>query len=123
HGNADLLEHELAVALVLRRSQALGAAGNADGIVVVELQALHQLPEHHFEAVIETPHDGGVALISFPRRLEMEELLHGNNDQWSTLKMKSGCLRQAKAYRGFARTRADQKETPADACFICVDQR
>src|SRR5215471_1287262 len=78
HGETDLLQHEFAVVLVLWRSQVLGAAGDADGVVIVEPQALDEFPQRQLEAVVETPDDGCVALVSFPRRLEMKELLHGN---------------------------------------------
>src|SRR5471032_217077 len=77
HRQADLFQHEFAVALTVGRGQALGAAGNLDGIGVNHADPLEKLPEPKFKPVIEEPDDGRIAVILFAWGIEVEHFFHG----------------------------------------------
>src|SRR5438270_5645035 len=68
----DLLEHELAIALVIGRGERLRAPGNLDRVGVVYTDALQKLAESRVEAIIEAPDDRRVALVFLARRVEVE---------------------------------------------------
>src|SRR5438552_83915 len=76
-GFSDLLQHKFAVALMFRRCKALGASGNLDGVRIGDPDPLEILPEPQFEAVIEAPDNGRIAVVFFARRIEVEHFLHG----------------------------------------------
>ena len=61
---------------MLRRSQALGAAGNFDGVGIRHADALEELATPQVESVIEAPKDGRVAMIVLARSLEVKHLFH-----------------------------------------------
>jgi len=70
-----LLQHELAVPLMLRRRQALRASCNLDRIGIEHADALQELAEPQLEPVVETPYDCGIAVVLLPRRIEVKDLL------------------------------------------------
>jgi hypothetical protein len=76
HGDADLVEDEIAVGLAIGRGETLGSARDFDRIPVHDADFLKEFAEAGFESVIEAPHDGRVAHIPIARRIEMEDLFH-----------------------------------------------
>jgi hypothetical protein len=70
----DLFQHEFAVGFSIAPGQAPRAPGNADRIKMHYAEPLDQLLEGQLKAVVEAPDDRGVAFVSFPRRVEMEDL-------------------------------------------------
>src|SRR5262249_1882477 len=81
HGDADLVQNELALALLLRRRQALGASSNADGIVIGQSQVLYELAQRQLEPVVKAPHDGGMGRRGVARRIEMEGFMHSSSSR------------------------------------------
>src|ERR1700722_7301253 len=78
HGFADLIEDELTIRLMLRRSHDFGASGNLDGIRIGHANTLEELAESQLKAIVEAPEDGGVAMIFFTRSIEVEYFFHEN---------------------------------------------
>jgi hypothetical protein len=76
HRRTDLFQHKLALRLVLRRSQTLGAAGNLNGIGIDHTDALEELPESQLKSVIEAPEDGRVAIILLARERRSGTAFH-----------------------------------------------
>src|SRR4029077_17605582 len=74
HGLANLVEDEFTVALVLRRRQTLRSASNFDRVGIHHADALQELAKAQVKPVIETPEDGGVAMILLARSIEMKNL-------------------------------------------------
>ena len=74
NGFLDLIENEFAIRRALRRRQALGSAGDLDGIGIDDPDALQEFAETKLESIVEAPDDGRVAAISFAGRVEVEEL-------------------------------------------------
>src|SRR5208282_1180754 len=77
HRLADLFQDEFTIALVVGRSQALGSAGNLDGVGVDDANPLEELVKAEFKAIVETPENGRVAMIFFPGSVEVEDFIHG----------------------------------------------
>src|SRR5689334_7077037 len=77
HGAANLLKDELAVGLGVLAGQTPGAAGHANGIERINVEALDQLAQRLLKTMVEAPDDRGIALVSFARRFEMENLANG----------------------------------------------
>ena len=75
---ADLFQDEFTIALLLGRSQALGSPSNLDGVGVDHANLLEELAKAKFEAVVETPENGRIALILSTRSIEVEDLFHGD---------------------------------------------
>jgi hypothetical protein len=76
HRLTDLFQHKLAVRLLLRGSQTLGAAGNLNGVGIDHTDALEELPESQLKSVIEAPEDGRVAMVLVARSVEVKQLSH-----------------------------------------------
>src|SRR5258708_39813656 len=76
HRFANLLQHEFTLCLEFGRSQAFGATGNLDGVGIVNANALQEFAECQVKPVVETPKNGGVALIPLPRTFEIKYLFH-----------------------------------------------
>ena len=66
----------LALALLVGGRQALGAAGDLDGIGVDDSDAFQEFTKAQFEAVVEAPDNRSVAMILFARGVEVEYLVH-----------------------------------------------
>src|SRR5271155_1337561 len=75
---ADLFQHEFTIALALGRSQALGSAGNLDGVGVDHANLLEKLAKAEIKAIVETPENGRIALIFSTGSVEVEDFLHGD---------------------------------------------
>src|SRR5262245_18289852 len=75
-GYPDLFKQELAIALDLRRSQALCSTGNANRIVIVQAEMFDQLSQWQLEAIIETPDNCRVTAIALTGRIEMKGFAH-----------------------------------------------
>ncbi len=75
-GFAKLIEDELAVAIVFRRCESFGAAGDFNRIRVHNSKPFQELAESELKAMIEAPHDGRITHIGPARRIEVEHLLH-----------------------------------------------
>src|SRR5580700_6984550 len=73
---ANLIQNERPVAFLLWRSQALGASGHLDRIGIDHTDALEKLAKSQLKAIVEAPEYGGVAVILFPRSVEMKDFLH-----------------------------------------------
>jgi hypothetical protein len=67
----------LPVGLGVFAGQTPGAAGDANRIERIDAEPLNQLAQRLLKTMVEAPDNGGVALVSFPWRLEMENLANG----------------------------------------------
>lgn len=76
HRLANLIHNERPVAFLLWRGQALGASGHLDRIGIDHTDALEKLSKSQLEAVVEAPEYGCVAVIFFPRSVEMKDFFH-----------------------------------------------
>jgi hypothetical protein len=74
HGFTDLFQDELPVSFQVVTGQALGAAGNQNGIKKFHADAFGEFVEHHVKTMVETPDDGSIGFIPFPWGIEMEYL-------------------------------------------------
>src|ERR1700685_358804 len=77
HRLADLFQHKHALAFALRRSHALGAARDLDGIGIHHADAFEKLAKSQLKAIVETPQNASVAVILLPRRVEINTFFHG----------------------------------------------
>jgi len=78
HLAANLLEDKLAVGLGVLAGQTPGAAGNANRIEGIDIEPLDQLAQRLLKTMVEAPDDGGIALVTFARGFEMENLANGD---------------------------------------------
>jgi len=77
HGAAKLLEDKLTVGLGVFPGQTPGATGNAYRIKRIDVEPLDQLAQRLLKTMVEAPDNCGIALVTFPRRFEMENLANG----------------------------------------------
>src|SRR5580700_326684 len=75
-GLANLLQHKLAVGLVLRRGKAFGAAGNFDGIGIHHADALEEFSESKVKPIVEAPENSSVAVILLAGSVEVKNFFH-----------------------------------------------
>jgi len=78
HRTANLLEDKLAVGLGVLAGQTPGAAGDAYRVERIDVEPLDQLAQRLLKTMVEAPDDGGIALVTFARGFEMENLANGD---------------------------------------------
>jgi hypothetical protein len=71
---SDLVDNKLTVRFAIRGCEGFRTARDFDRVGVEHTQALEELPESGFEAIVEAPNDSGIGPICLARRIEMEDL-------------------------------------------------
>jgi hypothetical protein len=72
-----LFQHKQAVGLAVLPGQALGSASNADAVRMEQANALDQLIQCEFKAIVKTPDNGRVTFVSFARQILMKYFTNG----------------------------------------------